>query len=285
MVSLQQRRESYARLLAAHAGVSAAHQRVIDAFATIPREDFLGPPPWRIFTGMGFVETSSDPALLYQDVLVALKTETHINNGQPSLHMASLAALNIKEGETAIHVGSGTGYYTAILATLVGPSGKVTAYEIDDDLAPRATQNLAGFTHVDVRHQSGADGPLPPADVIYVSAGATAPLEVWTGALRDGGRLLFPLTPDQGAGCMLLVTRLGIDRFAAKCISTAVFIPCIGARDVETGRGLSHAFATRDTARIRSLRYGTEPDDTCWFAGSGWWLSTTPPDSPASVAG
>lgn len=277
MVSLQERRDSYARLLAASAGVSRAHQRVIDAFATIPREDFLGPPPWKVFTGMGFVEESSDPALLYQDVLVSLKAESHLNNGQPSLHMASLAALDIKAGETAVHVGAGTGYYTAMMATLTGPSGRVIAYEIDDDLAPRAMENLAGMKHVEVRHQSGADGPLPSTDVIYVSAGATSPLEAWTNALRDGGRLLLPLTPDQGAGCMLLITRIGDNRFSAKCISTAVFTPCIGARDSETGRELSQAFATRDTRTLRSLRYGTPPDDTCWFAGSGWWLSTAPP--------
>jgi protein-L-isoaspartate(D-aspartate) O-methyltransferase len=279
MVSLQQRRDSYARLLAAHAGVSGSHQRVIDAFATIPREDFLGPPPWQIFTGLGFAESSSDPALLYQDVLVSLKPESHLNNGQPSLHMASLAALDIKEGETAIHIGAGTGYYTAMLAKLVGPTGKVIAYEIDDDLAPRARSNLDGLAQVEVRHASGTVGPMPPADVIYVSAGATAPLAVWAEALRDGGRLLFPLTPEQGAGCMLLVTRLsGGDALAAKCISTAVFTPCIGARDDKTGRGLFHAFATRDTRKLRSLRYHTQPDDTCWFAGDGWWLSTADPE-------
>ena len=276
MVSLQQRRNSYARLLAVSAGISGAHQRVIDAFATLRREDFLGPPPWQVFSGMGFAEATSDPALLYQDVLVSLKAEAHLNNGQPSLHMASLAALDVKDGETAVHVGAGTGYYTGMLATLTGRSGRVIAYEIDDDLAPRAMKNLAGVTHVEVRHESGADRPLPSTDVIYVSAGATSPLGVWANALRDGGRLLFPLTPDQGAGCMLLVTRTG-DAFAARCISTAVFTPCIGARDDKTARGLSQAFATRDTGKLRSLRYGTPPDETCWFAGSGWWLSTAPP--------
>lgn len=274
MVSLEQRRESYAQAIAAKAGVSAFHQRVINAFATIPREEFLGPPPWRVFTGMGHTETSSDPALLYQDALVSLKSEAHLNNGQPSLHMASLAALDVKEGETVVHVGAGTGYYSAILATLTGPSGRVIAYEIDDDLAARAKENLAALSHVEVRHQSGTVGPLPSADVIYVSAGATAPLREWTEALRAGGRLLFPLTPDHGAGCMLLVSRIGAGEFAAKCISTAVFTPCIGARDDETGERLAKAFASRDTRSLRSLRYDSQPDETCWFAGPDWWLST-----------
>jgi protein-L-isoaspartate(D-aspartate) O-methyltransferase len=276
MVSLQQRRESYARLVAASAGVSGAHQRVIDAFATVPREEFLGPPPWQVLTGMGDVETSSDPALLYQDALVALKLEAHLNNGQPSLHMASLAALDIQAGETVVHVGAGTGYYSAIMAALTGPSGRVIAYEIDGDLAARAKENLAVLPHVEVRHQSGTAGPLPPADVIYVSAGATAPLRLWVEALRPEGRLLFPLTPEQGVGCMLLVSRSASGGFAAKCISTAVFTPCIGARDDETGERLSKAFASRDTRSLRSLRYDSDPDETCWFAGPDWWLSTAP---------
>ena len=276
MDSLQQQRQWYARLVAANAGVSAVHQRIIDAFATVPREQFLGPGPWKVFTRSGYIETPSDPALLYQDVLVALKSEAHLNNGQPSLHMGCLAALGVKEGETVVHVGAGTGYYSAILATLTGPAGRVIAYEIDPDLAPRAKDNLAAYPNVEVRHQSGTDGPLPECDVVYVSAGATAPLEVWTDALRPEGRLLFPLTPAQGAGYMLLITRTAGGAFAARFVCGAIFTPCIGAREDETGQRLSGAFAKGNVGMVRSLRYNTPPDETSWFAGADWWLSTRP---------
>lgn len=273
---LQQHRQSYARLLAASAGLSAAHQRIIDAFATVPREDFLGPPPWQVFSGFGYVDSLSDPALLYQDALVSLKPEAHLNNGQPSLHMACLAALAIREGETVVHVGAGTGYYSAIIATLTGPAGRVIGYEIDPDLAVRARDNLAAYANVELRHQSGTSGPLPECDVVYVSAGATAPLAVWTDALRPGGRLMFPLTPSQGAGYMLLITRTAAGEFAAKFTTGAVFTPCIGARDDETGRRLSDVFAKGNVAKVQSLRYDTPPDETCWFSGPDWWLSTAP---------
>ena len=276
-MDLQQHRQSYARLLAASAGLSAAHQRIIDAFATVPREQFLGPPPWQVFGGFGYAESLSDPALLYQDALVSLKPEAHLNNGQPSLHMASLAALAIKEGETVVHVGAGTGYYTAILATLTGPSGRVIAYEIDQDLAIRAKDNLATYANVEVRHQSGTDGPLPECDVVYVNAGATSPVEAWTDALRPGGRLLFPLTPLHGAGYMLLITRSSTGTFAAKFTTGAIFTPCIGAQDDETGQRLADAFAKGNVAAVRSLRYHTTPDATSWFAGPDWWLSTALP--------
>jgi len=276
-MDLQQHRQSYARLLAANAGLSAAHQRIIDAFATVPREQFLGPPPWQVFSGFGYSESVSDPALLYQDALVSLKPEAHLNNGQPSLHLASLAALAIRQGETVVHVGAGTGYYTAILATLTGPSGRVIAYEIDKDLAVRARDNLATYANVEVRHQSGTDGPLPECDVVYVNAGATSPVEAWTDALRPGGRLLFPLTPVHGAGYMLLVTRTPTGEFAAKFTTGAIFTPCIGAQEDGTGQRLADAFARSNVAAVRSLRYHTTPDATSWFAGPDWWLSTATP--------
>ena len=279
MDRLEQHRQWYARLVAANAGVSAVHQRLIDAFAAVPREHFLGPGPWQVFTRLGYIETPSDPALLYQDVLVALKSEAHLNNGQPSLHMACLAALDVKDGEAVVHVGAGTGYYSAILATLAGPTGRVIGYEIDQDLATRAKDNLAGYPNVEVRHQSGTDGPLPECDVVYVNAGATAPLQEWTDALRPEGRLLFPLTPAQSAGYMLLITRTATGAFAAKFVCGAIFTPCIGARDDETGRRLSEVFAKGDVSTVRSLRYNTTPDATCWFAGPDWWLSTAPAES------
>ncbi|HUR20371.1 MAG TPA: methyltransferase domain-containing protein [Vicinamibacterales bacterium] len=276
MDPLVQHRQWYSRLVAANAGVSAVHQRIIDAFATVPREQFLGPGPWKVFTRSGYIETPSDPALLYQDVLVALKSEAHLNNGQPSLHMACLATLGVQEGETVVHVGAGTGYYSAILATLTGQAGRVIGYEIDPDLAARAKEHLAGYSNVDVRHQSGTDGPLPECDVVYVNAGATAPLEAWTTALRPGGRLLFPLTPAQGTGYILMVTRTPPGAFAARFICGAIFTPCIGARDDETANKLSDAFSKGGIATVQSLRYHTPPDETCWFAGPDWWLSTAP---------
>jgi protein-L-isoaspartate(D-aspartate) O-methyltransferase len=99
----------------------------------------------------GFVETpSNDPAFLYQDILIAIAPERHINNGEPSLHAICLTALNITEGETIIHIGAGTGYYTAILAGLVGKHGSVLAYEVEQDLAQRATKNLSAWTNVSV---------------------------------------------------------------------------------------------------------------------------------------
>jgi len=230
-------RSFFASLIVANAGLPIREGGVIAAFASTPRERFVGPGPWKVYTRAGYIQTpSDDPALLYQDIPIALADDRQINNGQPILHAVSLYMLGPKQGETAVHIGAGTGYYTALLANLVGPTGSVYAYEIEQDLAERAMQNLADLPNVTVHHRSGSIGPLPGCDIIYVNAGATAPLDVWLDALRTGGRLLFPLTPAEvggnpSPGGILLVTKASEDRFDARFICPAAFIPCVGARD------------------------------------------------------
>jgi protein-L-isoaspartate(D-aspartate) O-methyltransferase len=280
MDRLQHFRTLYANLTVARVGIADPDSRLRAAFASIPRERFIGPGPWRIFTPSGYVETvADDPAMLYQDVVVALKDDSPINNGQPTLHAACMEALKIKDGETIIHVGAGTGYYTALLAQLTGENGSVFAYEIEPDLAERATANLADQPNVTVYARSGVDAPLPGCDVIYVSAGATEPIAVWLDALHPGGRLLFPLTPSEGYGGMLLVIRSPSKNkasgtaYSARFLTQAMFIPCVGARNEDTDEKLAEAFQRGGIAEVRSLRRHSRPDETCWCAGRDWWLS------------
>lgn len=266
-------RADFAADIVARAGVAAPRLR--EAFATTPREDYLGPPPWQLFGGAALRSSeTSDPRLLYQDVLVSLADDRGINNGQPSLHALSIAAAAPAPGETALHIGAGTGYYTAILAAMVGGGGAVIAYEIEADLAAQARRHLQPLPQVQVRHASGAEGPLPPADVVYVSAGASHPLQCWLDALKPGGRLVFPLTPEHGFGVMLRLTRCRDDAFAALALTRVSFIPCIGARDAAASAALSAALASKPIEAVRSLRRHVPPDATAWCVGDGWWLST-----------
>ncbi len=306
MEPIETHRKFFAELVASAAG-AAKNARLIEAFATTPREKFLGPGPWRIFAGGTLLETpTNDPSFLYQDVVVAIAPERHINNGQPVLHALCLSALNIQPGERILHLGAGTGYYTAVLAKLTGEGGTVEAFEIERDLANRARQNLAEYANVTVHLRNASEGALPAADVLYVNAGATTPMRNWLDALRPGVRLLFPLTPGDGpggapgAGAMLLVTRppattaklnpevtpvpeaqlapgkSPADTFTARFLSPAMFIPCVGARDDVTGAKLAEAFKRGDARNVRSLHRGGIPDASAWCAGENWWLSTAP---------
>jgi protein-L-isoaspartate(D-aspartate) O-methyltransferase len=272
---VRERRQAYAAEIARSAHVQ--DPRIEKAFAAVPREDFVGSPPWRVGSGGLFGLTSSDdPVRLYEDVLVAIDAERGINNGQPSLHAQAIEALGLKEGEIAVQIGAGAGYYTAILAELVGRAGKVVAYEIALAIAARAAANLARYPQVEVRARSGAED-LPQADAVYVNAAATHPLRVWLDALKIGGRLVFPLQAAGSSGAMAQVTRPEHGQaWPARLLTGVVFIPCEGAQDAEMGRKLDEAFRRGRAERVRSLRFGGAPTGTDWVRGDGWALSTEP---------
>ncbi|MGY4303693.1 protein-L-isoaspartate(D-aspartate) O-methyltransferase [Bradyrhizobium sp. USDA 4369] len=268
-------RSFYAKLICTSAKLQ--NPMIEEAFRSVPREPFAGPGPWWMIIGAHpYVQTpDDDPAFLYQNLLVALDHERGINIGQPAAHALWIGACEIKPGDTVVQVGVGSGYYTAILAYLVGQQGRVYGYEIDEAMAARARPNLTHLPHVELRWQTGAASDLPPADLIYVCAGAAQPSRSWLDALRPGGRLLFPLAPQGVFGGMLLITRP--DRgsvWPARFVSRAGFIGCVGLQDEDAGRRLEAAFA-KNWQAVRSLRLDEASDDSCWFAGDGWWLSTS----------
>src|SRR5215831_6843305 len=133
-------RRAYAKQILAQAQVDDS--RLEQAFAEVHREDFLGPGPWVIPRWFDeYVPTpSADPVYLYIDSVVQVIAERHLNNGQPSGHAIWITSASIKAGEHVVHIGTGTGYYTAIMACLVGPSGKVTGIELDASLAACAKE-------------------------------------------------------------------------------------------------------------------------------------------------
>ena len=265
----------YARMLASRTRI--ADDRIINAFAGVPRERFVGPGPWKIpsFANKTFLLTPSDDlAFLYQDTLVSLIDEKGLNNGEPSFHMMLMNAAGIREGDAILHIGAGTGYYTAILAELAGPRALVFGYEIESDLAEKAETNMKAWPNVEILTRSGAEGPIPECDVIYVNAGATRVLDIWLDALRPGGRLLLPMTGASGMGWVLKVTRGESNTFAARFISPTGIYPCSGARDDDEAKALGQALMQMTFGKVQSLRRRSEPDETCWLAGKGWWLST-----------
>jgi protein-L-isoaspartate(D-aspartate) O-methyltransferase len=106
-------RSFYAKLICTTAKLD--NPRIEEAFRSVQRAPFAGPGPWWLGP-QPYVQTpDDDPAFLYQDLLLALDRERQINIGMPSAHAYWLGACDIKEAETVVQVGAGSGYYTAIL--------------------------------------------------------------------------------------------------------------------------------------------------------------------------
>ena len=159
-------RTAYAKQILAAARVDDA--RLVTAFSATRRDDFFGPGPWPILRWLrDYVLTpDADPVYLYTDDLIGILPERRINNGQPSLHAHLIHQASPAVGEHVAHIGTGTGYYTAILAHLVGPSGRVTGIEYDCELAARAKASFAPYPNVEIFEGDGASVSFEEADVI-----------------------------------------------------------------------------------------------------------------------
>jgi len=283
-------RQAYADELAQITPIT--HAPLAAAFAAVPRERFVGPGPWRIFgAGLQASQTpDDDPAHIYRNVLVSLDASKRLNNGEPKYWATLFDRLKPSAGERTIHVGAGTGYYSAILAEMVAP-GRLTAIEYEPDLAEKARANLAPWPNVEVLAGDGMALAREATDLLVASCGVDQVPMGWVRLLNDGGRLLVPLTttmddwPGGGWGANLLITRRGA-RYAAELVGGVGIYHCMSGRSEAASARLKAAFdrlradaeAGRPPRRVASLRLDGDADapDT-WLAGDGWRLSTAPP--------
>ena len=255
-------------------------RRIVDAFARVPREKFLSAGPWYVLGERSYERTrDADPRRIYENVVVAIDPKREINNGEPSLHMRMLNALAVRAGDRVLHVGCGTGYYTAILAELAGPTGPVTAVEFLPEFAARMKETLATYESISVICGDGTIHDPGPVDAIYVNAGVTQPAPIWLERLAEGGRLLLMLTARDQWGLVLKVQRRG-SAFAAEFLGRCGFIPCVSARSPEIETALSEALLMNAGEDVRSLRLDDHArDETCWLHTNRYCLSRLPVSS------
>lgn len=273
-------RKAFAKQITMKAGVK--DPRFVLALSTSRREAFLGPGPWQLMRPPhGYKSTpDADPLYLYQDSLVGIIPEKTLINGEPSFLVYLLSLGKPQPGEHAVHIGAGVGYYISLLCTLVKPGGKVTAIEYESELAARAEQNLSEFGNATVIAGDGATAEFDEADIIYVNAGCVGPVDAWLDRLKDGGRLILPLTAkvmNDGLpityGAIFVIERSGDQFFAEKVSSTAIY-PFIGQRDEDANQALAAAFQNGGFERITRLYRHTDiDDDQVWLKGDNWTLA------------
>lgn len=236
----------------------------------------LTPGPGRIpsrMSGSYIVTPDADPVHLYTNSVIAILPEKRLNNGEPSMYAKLLAELLLRAGDHAVHVGAGVGYYTALLAELVGPSGRVTAIECEAALAEAARRNCSHYPNVEVLRSDGTAMRFDAADAILVSAGVTRPADTWLDGLAEGGRLVVPLTTGRMIGALFRIQRGGIE-FLAKRVSPVIIYPCSGARDEASENALAAALRSGDANKVTRLYREALPSRRrCWLAGPDWCLA------------
>ena len=185
-------------------------ERVLAAMSRVPRERFL-PLELRPYAyedrplPIGYGQTISQP------LMVAIMT----------------AALALREDDTVLELGTGSGYQAAVLSHL---ARRVVSVERVRDLAEAARQRLAelDYFNVEVHVASAVLGwpPGAPYDGIVVTAGAPRVPRALLSQLAMGGRLAVPVG-DRRLQQLLLVTKTegGLD---VRRLGECRFVPLIG---------------------------------------------------------
>jgi protein-L-isoaspartate(D-aspartate) O-methyltransferase len=187
-----------------------ADKRVVEAMRRVPREAFVSAEQYQFAyddhpLSIGFGQTISQP------FIVALMVQ----------------ALEVKESEQVLELGTGSGYEAAILAEL---AQKVVTVESIPELAESARQVLdgLGYSNIEV-HVAGKALGWPagaPYDAIIVSAGAPTVPQVLLEQLAWGGRLVIPVG-SRWQQDLLKVTRLRKGN-RTENLGGCYFVPLIG---------------------------------------------------------
>lgn len=156
------------------------HSRVIAALADVPRAQFLPP------------DVRSRAA-----VDAPLPIGYGATNSQPWTVQFMLELLHVPAGAKVLDVGSGSGWTTALLAELTGPTGSVLGVEVVPELVDLGRRQLAGATLPCARIEAATPGVLgapdqAPFDRILVSADPGSIPVALERQLGIGGRMVLP---------------------------------------------------------------------------------------------
>lgn len=188
-------------------------KRLIEAFKKIKREDFI---------------LEKDVKRAYGDYPLDIDYGQTIS--QPSTVMIMTESLELKEGNKVLEVGTGSGYQAAIIAELIGKTGKVYTTEIVNELVAFAKENLkkAKIKNVEIIKKDGSSGlkKFAPYDKIILTAACAKIPDVLIKQLNDPGILVAPVGPLYMQEMIKLIKKSGtIERIN---LGNFVFVPLKG---------------------------------------------------------
>ncbi|HRI04342.1 MAG TPA: protein-L-isoaspartate(D-aspartate) O-methyltransferase [Pyrinomonadaceae bacterium] len=171
-------------------------------------------------------------------VPVAIKSQAYKDNAlpisggqtisQPFIVARMTELLGLTGNEKVLEIGAGTGYQTAILASL---ARSVFAIERLANLADEATRRLQtlGITNITLKAADGTMGweTYGPYDAILVAAGGPDVPEPLVKQLKIGGTLVIPVGDDQRTQTLIRVTR-NESGTTVENFGPCAFVPLIG---------------------------------------------------------
>jgi protein-L-isoaspartate(D-aspartate) O-methyltransferase len=188
---------------------------VLDLLFTVKREEYV-PPAYR--------------SLAFADL------EIPLGDGQrmwtPKLEARVLQALAVQPGQHVLEIGTGSGYFTALLAAR---GARVTSVEIAAGRAAAARANLVrhGFERVRVEVGDGARGFGRDAYDVIVLTGSTPVLpDAFAAQLAAGGRL-FAIVGEAPVMAARLERRDADGRSSAAVLFETVVPPLVNAAQPE----------------------------------------------------
>jgi protein-L-isoaspartate(D-aspartate) O-methyltransferase len=124
---------------------------------------------------------------------------------QPRTVEEMLRLLDVRPGDRVLDVGSGSGWTTALLAHLTGPTGSVLGVELEPDLVAFGAANVAATNQPWARIERAVPDLLgdprhAPYDRILVSADPHGMPQQLVAQLAPQGRMVVPVN-----GVMLVV--------------------------------------------------------------------------------
>jgi protein-L-isoaspartate(D-aspartate) O-methyltransferase len=189
---------------------------VLHLLSVVKREDFV-PAAYK------------DLAFADVEIPLAASKEPGQTLLAPKMEARMLQELGIRNTDTVLEIGTGSGYMAALLAAR---AEYVYSIEIDPALAETARKNLqqAGIANVSVETGDGAQGwaTKAPYDVIVLSASTPVLPSALLGQLRVGGRLVA-VVGEAPAMQLQLVTRTDENAFNTINVLETVVAPLINA--------------------------------------------------------
>lgn len=172
-------------------GRTTLNPRLLAALSRVRREAFV---------------PLADAALAYVNTALPIGHGQTIS--QPFLAALMTELLDLASTDVVLEIGTGSGYHTAILASL---ARKVFSVEVFPDFVEQARRALAheGFRNVEIRCGDGALGwpEHAPYDAIVVASAVERIPPALLAQLRPGGRMVVPLGKPNRTQRLLLVNK------------------------------------------------------------------------------